>query len=100
AELSRLGIILSGDTVFTYKRNEKDSVERSFLCARPLDSKFKGHGIGGGGVVKLVPQGVHAPQFYPVLMTYSNGNGAAYRIEEKGRKEVAMIGEDNTMKAF
>ncbi len=100
-ELAKLGIVVHGDSILTYKLNDKDSVVWTQFSEYSVPGiKYKGHSIGGGGKLASAPQGVEAHRFYPILMTYSNGNGAAYRIEEGDQSECGMIGPEDLNKAF
>jgi hypothetical protein len=100
-ELAKLGIVVHGDSILTYKLNDKDSVVWSQFSEFSVPGiKYKGHSIGGGGKLASAPQGVEAHRFYPILMTYSNGNGAAYRIEEGDQQECGMIGPEDLNKQF
>ncbi len=100
-ELAKLGIVVHGDSILTYKLNDKDSVVWTQFSEFSVPGiKYKGHSIGGGGISASAPQGVEAHRFYPILMTYSNGNGAAYRIEEGDRSESGMIGPEDLNKQF
>jgi hypothetical protein len=85
-ELAGLGIVVEGDTVFSYKLNIADKVERFKLTARS---------IGGGGAVDGAPAGVRSPTFYAVLMTHDNGKGAAYRIEAGSNRQWGMVSADD-----
>jgi Secretion system C-terminal sorting domain len=100
-ELAKLGIMVAGDTIFTYKIHGKDSVVRSEFSEFSIPGiKYKGHSIGGAGMLSSAPPGVDAHSFYPILMTYSNGNGAAYRIENGKTSECGMIGPEDLNKVF
>ena len=100
-ELARLGIVVRNDSVLSYKLNKKDSVECTELSQFTIKGiKYKGHSIGGMGIKALAPLGVNAPRFYPILMTFSNGNGAAYRIEDGKGSEIGMIGPEDAQKDF
>lgn len=100
-ELAQLGIAIKGDTIFSYKRNDHDSVERFQFSEYSIPGiKYKGHSIGGAGIFASAPAGIDAPKIYPILMTFANGNGAAYRIEVGKRHECALIAEDNINKDF
>jgi hypothetical protein len=100
-ELAKLGIVVHGDSILTYKLNDKDSVTWSQFSEYSVPGiKIKGHSIGGGGILASAPPGVEAHRFYPILMTYSNGNGAAYRIEDGNNSECGMIGPEDLNKAF
>lgn len=84
-ELTRLGIVVSGDTVIAYKLPPNDTIESMELTK---------NSIGGGNTRKNLPEGIHAPKFYPVLMTFGDGHGVAYVVEENGRtKEWGMVGD-------
>lgn len=84
-ELARLGIVVSGDTVIAYKLPPNDTIESMELTK---------NSIGGGNTRKNLPEGIHAPKFYPVLMTFGDGHGVAYVVEENGRtKEWGMVGD-------
>ncbi|MFI5201434.1 MAG: T9SS type A sorting domain-containing protein [Candidatus Kapaibacterium sp.] len=86
-ELARLGLVVKGDTVIAYKLPPNDTVESMELTM---------HSIGGGNTMRILPLGLHAPNFYPVLMTFGSGHGVAYVIEENGRtKEWGMVGDDS-----
>ncbi len=86
-ELARLGLVVKGDTVIAYKLPPNDTVESMELTR---------HSIGGGNTRRILPPGLHAPNFYPVLMTFGSGHGVAYVIEENGRtKEWGMVGDDS-----
>jgi hypothetical protein len=97
-ELAKLGIVVVGDSVLTYKLNNKDSVVWTQFSAYSIPGiKYKGASIRGGGISASAPQGVVAHRFYPILMTYSNGNGAAYRIENGKTTENGIIGPNDAM---
>ena len=82
--------------MFSYKRSDHDSVERFEFSEFSIPgTNYKGHSIGGSGIFPSAPPGIAAPRIYPILMTFANGNGAAYRIEEEKRRECAMIDQDN-----
>jgi hypothetical protein len=81
-QLASIGLIIRGDTVFSYKLNDSNKIER---VAQTL------HSIGGGGVVRSIPENVRSPRFYPALVTMSNGRGASYRIETANSRQWTML---------
>ncbi|MDP4200425.1 MAG: T9SS type A sorting domain-containing protein [Bacteroidota bacterium] len=72
-ERARIGLVVSGDTVYNYMLNERDTAE----CG-----SFGASFISTGSLVQHLPAGVHAPRFYPLLMTLGNGRGAAWRNKD------------------
>ncbi len=88
-ELARLGIVVSGDSVFAYKQlhANTDSVAGMALTI---------HSIGGAPILASPPQGVAARKFYPILMTNNNGNGAAYQLENGW----GMIADNQVIQQF
>ncbi len=95
-ELAKLGIVVQGDTIFSYKENDHDSVERFEFSEFSIPGiKYKGHSIGGAGLFASAPVGIAAPRIYPILMTFAKGDGAAYRIENGKQRACGMIGQEN-----
>lgn len=84
--------MVNGDTVTAYKLPPNDTIETMELTT---------HSIGGGNVHATLPSGIHAPSFFPTLMTFGSGQGAAYIIEGKGNtKEWGMISDGEIEKQF
>lgn len=95
-ELGKLGIRVVGDTAFAYKLNDNDSVAGALLYTTVIPGvKYKGHGISSGTLAARAPEGVTAQRFYPHLMTFANGMGAAYRIEEGKALEFGLTTQDD-----
>jgi hypothetical protein len=95
-ELGKLGIRIVGDTTFAYKLNDNDSVAGAMLYTTVIPGvKYKGHGISSGSLTARAPEGITAQRFYPHLMTFANGMGAAYRIEEGKSLEFGLTTKDN-----
>ena len=90
-ELAKLGIVVFDDSVIAYKMQSNDTIESMSLTS---------HSIGGGKIVQKLPYGLYAPRIYPTLMTYGNGQGAAYVIDDGKRKEWGMVGDNQMMKQF
>ena len=105
-ELAKLEIVVNGDTVLAYKLNDKDSVECTQLSVYPVKDMeieghaVQGHSIGGAGIFAHAPNGVSAPKFYPCLMTFTNGNGAAYRIEDGNKQDLGITDDEGLEKLF
>jgi len=72
-ELARMGIFINGDTVDMYKLGDNNSVQRGQVSY---------HYIGCYGLTKSVPSGTEAHHFFPELMTFGNGNGAAWQSKD------------------
>ncbi|HZK76186.1 MAG TPA: T9SS type A sorting domain-containing protein [Candidatus Kapabacteria bacterium] len=93
-ELARLGIVVNGDTVTAFKLPPNDTLESMQLTGQSI----------GGKPIAMLPPGVHAPHFFPMLMTFASGHGAAYIVEEdsngKRTKEWGMIGDNEVTKQF
>jgi hypothetical protein len=91
-ELAKLGLVVNGDTVIAYKLPTNDTVESVELTD---------HSIEGGNTRISPPPGVYAPRFFPTLMTFGSGHGAAYIIEGKGNtKEWGMISDGGIENQF
>jgi hypothetical protein len=100
-ELARIGIRIVGDTAFSYKLNDNDSVAGAMLYTTAIPGvKYRGHGISSGALTERAPEGVTAQRFYPHLMTFANGMGAAYRIEEGKNREFGLTTQDDVQNDF
>ena len=85
-ELKKLGIVVNGDTVETYKLSDDNSLKKGQVSY---------HYIGGYGTTKSSPAGIEAHHIFPELITFGNGNGAAWQTKGGG---CAMIpSEINTI---
>jgi len=71
-ELHKLGIILNDDTIVNYRLSHKDDIEIGKVAA---------HYIQGMGRTESLPAGIDAHHFFPELITFANGNGAAWRTD-------------------
>jgi hypothetical protein len=74
-QLQKIGIFIKGDTIVSYRLNDKDSVEIG---------KVSYHYIQGYGLTKSLAAGIEAHHFFPELITFGNGNGAAWQTKDGG----------------
>ena len=77
--------------MISYKQTDKGTVEATPLTARSIGSEDNR---------RTPPPGIATPRFYPILMTMSNGRGAAYRIEEGDKRQVVMISDSREEEEF